>query len=356
MEQESDATFSALVIAVKHNCAISDARHARDYSLCVYLLRMREYYRWNNNIPLLAKIDIERVGDWVSEQELRWDEIEDEPYRPLVWAGVEHDPFDQESINNHLLQLGFVYSAGIGRMGQAHFALSRLLDHSREKNVERFVCGKELVRDIVNVPAMTRGGQIFLRNDAIRRYLWELYDEWRLHRNTGPMKAVVKHFGMRDDNSLETKLKEASLDLAPMFEAHERGEIEAHKLLGDQYSEEILSQAGSQTEHFLRSSQDLLADSLQTWPLIVQKRSIHYLDFWLAGLTGLRLRLLEQCGIYGKLKTGSTEERLSYLNEIIETEQQRWQNMCEEVLFRARHQSETISNLQKFEDTLVAVS
>ena len=32
-----------LAQAVQHNCHISDARHGADYSLCVYLMKMREY-------------------------------------------------------------------------------------------------------------------------------------------------------------------------------------------------------------------------------------------------------------------------------------------------------------------------
>ena len=36
----------ALSAVVQRNCDISDARHARDFTMCVYLLRMREYYRW----------------------------------------------------------------------------------------------------------------------------------------------------------------------------------------------------------------------------------------------------------------------------------------------------------------------
>ena len=40
------AGMAALVQAVQTNCDIADARHARDVSLCTYLLGMREFYRW----------------------------------------------------------------------------------------------------------------------------------------------------------------------------------------------------------------------------------------------------------------------------------------------------------------------
>jgi hypothetical protein len=34
-----------LTNAVQRNCDISDARHAGDYRICTFLLKMREYYR-----------------------------------------------------------------------------------------------------------------------------------------------------------------------------------------------------------------------------------------------------------------------------------------------------------------------
>ena len=32
--------------AVQRNCHIADARHAREMTLCTYLLEMREFFRW----------------------------------------------------------------------------------------------------------------------------------------------------------------------------------------------------------------------------------------------------------------------------------------------------------------------
>ena len=40
-----NAEFAHLVAAVQANCHISDARHARNMTLCTYLLEMRECYR-----------------------------------------------------------------------------------------------------------------------------------------------------------------------------------------------------------------------------------------------------------------------------------------------------------------------
>ena len=45
------AGMAELVAAVQTNCDIADARHARDVSLCTYLLGMREFYRWEHDRP-----------------------------------------------------------------------------------------------------------------------------------------------------------------------------------------------------------------------------------------------------------------------------------------------------------------
>ncbi len=41
---------AALIGAVQMNCHIADARHATDLSLCIYLLQMREFFRWEQGL------------------------------------------------------------------------------------------------------------------------------------------------------------------------------------------------------------------------------------------------------------------------------------------------------------------
>ena len=49
--------------AVRTNCHIADAKHATDYTLCVYLMKMREYYRWEHNIPFNEKLQHQALTD-----------------------------------------------------------------------------------------------------------------------------------------------------------------------------------------------------------------------------------------------------------------------------------------------------
>ena len=57
--------IKALAKTVQRNCDISDARHARDYSLCVYLLKMREYFRWEQGYRLTEDLPRDELGNWV---------------------------------------------------------------------------------------------------------------------------------------------------------------------------------------------------------------------------------------------------------------------------------------------------
>ena len=55
------AGMAALVQAVQTNCDIADARHARDVSLCTYLLGMREFFRL---VSMLVSIPVAFYSGW----------------------------------------------------------------------------------------------------------------------------------------------------------------------------------------------------------------------------------------------------------------------------------------------------
>ncbi|MDH3715614.1 MAG: hypothetical protein OET44_17400, partial [Gammaproteobacteria bacterium] len=104
---------------VKRNCDIANANHAADSTLCVYLLKMREYYRWDQGLRFDAALDENSLGRWLRAQEEYWETIETEPFRPLVVDNYRFDPFDAASVNSVLAGNGLVYSAGFGIRGAA---------------------------------------------------------------------------------------------------------------------------------------------------------------------------------------------------------------------------------------------
>jgi hypothetical protein len=122
--------FDLLVETVQANCHITDARHARNMTLCTYLLEMREYYRWENGVPLSAPLPRAAVGEWLAGRETLWSRVEGR--LPAAAAGrCLVDPFDVQSANRMLVPRGFVYGAGIGRFGKPQFFSVRSSARSR---------------------------------------------------------------------------------------------------------------------------------------------------------------------------------------------------------------------------------
>src|SRR4030067_1013393 len=108
-------TLPQLASVVQRNCDISDARHAGDYGMCTFLLKMREYYRWENELPFARSPPRGEVGGVVG-----------------------------------------------GRAGPT----TRLSS-----------C--EYARELAAPPAMLQGRTIFVRLESVRRYLWEKIEEWQ---------------------------------------------------------------------------------------------------------------------------------------------------------------------------------
>jgi hypothetical protein len=87
---------------VQRNCDITDAQHAGDYTLCIYLLKMREFFRWEKRFPLTANLPKSELGAWIETRECLWDNLLDEPFHPLTIDGAQFDPFDTDAINRKL--------------------------------------------------------------------------------------------------------------------------------------------------------------------------------------------------------------------------------------------------------------
>jgi len=58
--------YTALAQAVQRNCDRIDAVHAQDLSLCIYLLQMREFYRWERQLELHQVPERGDVGRWIA--------------------------------------------------------------------------------------------------------------------------------------------------------------------------------------------------------------------------------------------------------------------------------------------------
>jgi len=153
-----------LINNVQLNCHISDARHAGNYTLCVYLLKMREFYRWQHQFSFSEKLSADDVGNWLSEHEALWDSLQNEDYHQLQIASTEHDPFDSQTINQKLFTQNLVYSGGYGIKGKPHFFLADLEKKQNINNYTIYICGKEYARDLTSPPAMSQHKTIYINH------------------------------------------------------------------------------------------------------------------------------------------------------------------------------------------------
>jgi hypothetical protein len=281
--------FDPLLAAVRKNCLIADALHAGDYTLCVYLLKMREYFRWERGYGFTDALPHDEVGAWLKEREQLWESLEHETFAPLPMDGTEHDPFDTEGLNRVLNPHGLVYSAGLGQNGRTHFFLARLEQHQQHQDYTVLISAAEFARDLTAPPAMTLGKTIFVRRESLRRMIWEKIEEWRWNRLDNPMGRAIDCYAI--EANVETALDDMTDDQIDTLLLHEIGEVMAGNALGSGWEEMLAALPRSRTELGLRSIRDHFADSLSTLPALLRSAQPARIHFFMATLTNLRKSL-----------------------------------------------------------------
>lgn len=281
-----DQAFQPLLSAVRRNCAISDALHAGEYTLCVYLLKMREYFRWEKGYPFSSTLPNAEVGNWLREREQLWESLEHEPFAALPIDGDEHDPFETERINAILNQHGLVYSAGLGQYGRPHFFLGQLEERQAHAHFTVLISAKEFARDLAAPPAMTLDRTIFVRRESLRRMIWEKIEEWRWNKLDNPMGRAIAGYDF--DGAPDSALDQMTDDQIAALLWHEVGEVMAGERLGPDWEEMLAALPRSRIEISLRGIRDHLADSLSTLPTLLEVDRAATLHFFFATLTPMR--------------------------------------------------------------------
>ncbi|MHB1515995.1 MAG: Sfum_1244 family protein [Acidiferrobacteraceae bacterium] len=281
-------TLPEILGAVQTNCDISDAQHAGDYTLCTYLLKMREYYRWEHDLSYFATVPQDDLGVWLTAREQMWADLESLPMTPVPVDSGFADPFDSEAINRELVPRGYVYSAGYGRFNKPLFFLGRLLS-CEERDGFTILCSScEYARELAAPPAMLSGRTIFARQESARRFVWEKIDEWRWHKQDNAMQRALTSYGFRNDEAALEQMTSGALDLMIL---HELGEGLIDRSLGESWRVMVLGLARSRAELVVRSVRDHLADCRSTLPGLLERNNHGLLHFYFANLDGLRRAL-----------------------------------------------------------------
>ena len=274
---------------IQLNCDIADASQAGDYTLCIYLLKMREFYRWEKQLGFSDPLPKKEIGHWLTEKETYWDKLEDQEFQPIQIGAKQFQPHEFDVINQHLIESKFIYSAGHGRHGLTHFFLGELLKHEKHSNFEIFVSGKELARDLTAPAGFTQGSTIFIRRESLRRVIWEKIEEWKWKQSNPAINRAMTYYDLTNDlDSALEKLTDDELDTVLL---HEIGEIEASQLLGDQWHEMLSVLPRSQAELMARAVKDHIADCTSTLPALIQKEKIESIHFYFGNLQALRKKL-----------------------------------------------------------------
>ena len=357
-----DNPLKDIIDTVQHNCHIADARHAGDYTLCVYLLKMREMYRWEQGIDFKTLLTSDDVGDWLTAREGVWDEIDEQAqdYQPLQIADKTYDAFDNDLINTfmnmNIDKQNLVYNAGLGIRCRPHFFIAELEEHREHDDYTIYISGKEYARDMAAPPAMAQGKHIFIRRESLRRVIWEILDDARVAGLDNPLTRAMSFYNFEADaeEALNT-MTDAEIKYVIQ---HEIGEVKAGQIVGENWNELLSKVARTQAEIMLRAVRDHLADTLTTLPALLENTdnsdnsdnsdkgandaSIH---FYFGNMTAMRKHLAPS--IIKAYQHWHETGDLSMLKSYQKSAQSHWQKLIDDITqnFKDTQDSSSLATL-----------
>jgi hypothetical protein len=282
---------------VRHNCDISDARHAGLYSICGLALRLRDLCKWDTGTPAWEEKEPADVLEWIGDREAHWDKIVDEDYTHIAINGRSYPPFDTLAINEVLDSHGLYYGAGYGYSLKPTFFLAAVENRRQINGIPVYTLGRELARDLMTLPALSQNRQVLLRTDAARLYLW---DQMLYVKPSGKraLSFALRACGINDHrpDSLRRRLDRIFRAHKDAFIYHELGEIHDRVFDRHLWQELIAAFPHSPVELLARSVKDLLADTGRRGTLahvIVQKNTAS-LGFFTAFYDGLAFEIFTE--------------------------------------------------------------
>lgn len=330
------AGMAHLLETVQGNCHIADARHAREMTLCTYLLEMREFYRWEHDLPPGAAPPRDDLGRWISEREALWEAVADREFQPVPLYGTLHDPFAVAAVNAALLPAGLVYGAGVGRFHKPHFFLGRLARMESRNGLTVLVCGCEYARDLTAIPAALQGGTVIVRRESLRQWLWEKAEAWGIKQKPGAMARALAAYGYEDDVAgVLARMTDREVDTLIL---HERGEHAAGRLLGPEWEEMVAGFTSRRSELLARAVRDNLADCLSTLPALIEQENWASLHLWFANFDGLRRELFPR--LSAAYETYAQADNVAPIGQAALAGREHWQAVGERLLALRRQLGE----------------
>jgi hypothetical protein len=324
---------------VQKNCHIADANSAGNYTLCVYLLKMREFYRWEYGYNFGDNIPKEDVGNWLREREALWEALQDATFENIPLNDQIFDPFDAEAINQSLHDEHLVYSAGLGHNNAAHFFLGVLERREQLDGFEIIVVADEYARDLTAPPAMSQGKTIFIRREAFYRLMWEKYEQWLWNRPDNALGRALAFYPFETD--LDAALDQLTQNELNSAVLHEIGEVKAHAVLGTAWEELLINLPHSKLALMLRAVRDHYADTLSTLPALLEQENAASIHFYIGNLTNLRKDLFPS--LLEAYQQWHTEGNSAALKSMALMGKSHWEHICGQVLEIAKSAPENLN-------------
>lgn len=324
--------MQTLQAMVQTNCHISDAQFAGNYTLCIYLLKMREFYRWETGQPFGQPLSNNDIGAWLTQREQLWQQLENQNYAALNINGTLIDPFETRAANALLNHQGLVYSGGYGQHGKPVFFLAELQHKQTQDDCIIYISGRELARDLAAPPGMTQDKCVFIRRESLRRFIWEKIEESQWHPKNGhgenPLTRALACYNFSEQ-------PETSLDAMTDHEVHsvllhEIGEIRAGQLLGEDWEQMLSQLPRSQAELMARAVRDHMADALSTLPELTSSGNAAQIHFYFANLGSMRKLIFPSLLL--AYQSWYADHDISALRNLINTSLQHWHNMARNMI------------------------
>ncbi len=184
---------------VQFNNRVSDSENW-GHLACDFFLKMREYYRWEKEMKLWDEIDNEDFAEWLSKKQKEWNELHDVEYKRIG----SYMPQSYELVRE-ILEKGYAY--GYKKVFPRYsFFLAEVVQKHGKDDFEIYITGKEFSRDIIAPKAILIKNIMFIRRDAIERYIYVKKEEAEAVR-TGMQRDVF-------DNITVDELVKREIDLS----------------------------------------------------------------------------------------------------------------------------------------------
>ncbi len=282
---------------VQYNCDVSDASGSSIFSICGMALRFRDLNKWENGLAPWEENNQADLLNWIDAKERKWESLEGRDFRNLPLFGNIYDPFETQSINRLLVPLDLYYGAGYAHSLKPTFFLAQIRERLGLNGTSILIVDRELIRDLLTIPALGQDGAVVVRRDTARLFLW---DQMAYLKKSGQrfLRFALRHCGLPDSGSESRKAYfRAILSVQEQtYIHHEIGEMKDTVFNREMFREMIADFPHSAVEFLIRTVKDLLADTGPQGTLqhLIATRNVAGIGLYAAFQDGLFLPLFPE--------------------------------------------------------------